>query len=379
MCPSTPSAIMSTTWGLDAQLESRVKAGLSAAANLEKLAVRIEGQVASACGGLAKDLGATDAQLTPKEPGPGKRAEAACSVAAGLLGEYKAKVQGTLSVRAQPPRCSASMDAMADCAARCDANVQPGQVDVRCEGGELSGRCGGQCQGTCTVEGGARCEGSCSGQCTGACDAGFSGRCDGACEGKCDGQTASGKCAGTCEGKCGGGASGSCSGTCKGQCSAACEMQASGQCEGTCTGQCSVEMEAPKCTGNVEPPRMSAECEANCDAEVSANVECTPGRVDVSIQGADAQAAARLRTALSNNLPQLLEVTVGLRGAAEEVVGSVQTSLQGLQAVVQSGAEAALKVGPCVAAALQAQARATATINVSIEASASASASANAG
>jgi hypothetical protein len=139
-------------------------------------------------------------------------------------------------------------------------------------------------------------------------------------------------------------------------------------------------MKAPSCTGKVTPPQMSAECKANCDAKVSAKVECTPPSVDIVMAGsADVQAAAKLKGALQKNLPLLLKVTMGMKGHVESAAASVKASLDGVSAAVQSGAEAALKVGPCIAAAVQAQAEASASINVSFKASASASASASGG
>src|SRR4030095_14207376 len=111
----------------------------------------------------------------------------------------KAKASGKLAVEVVPPKCSASMSAMADCAASCDANIKPGEAKVSCEGGEISGKCEGQCKGTCTVEAGAKCEGSCGGTCEGSCEANFTGKCDGKCNGKCDGKESKAACAGTCD------------------------------------------------------------------------------------------------------------------------------------------------------------------------------------
>src|SRR5262245_33719671 len=88
-CPSSPDDIMKASWGLDAKLEGRVKAGLSAAASMGEIAAKVEGDVTAACTGLAKDLGASDADLAPKEQGPGKKAEAACGAAAKLIGDLK--------------------------------------------------------------------------------------------------------------------------------------------------------------------------------------------------------------------------------------------------------------------------------------------------
>lgn len=380
-CPTDASAIMQANFGLKADMEAKVKAGLAASANLQKLAGQIEADVSGACGQLAKDLGASDEDIAPAEDGPGKKAEAACNAAVKLIGEFKAKASGSIKVDVKPPKCSASMSAMADCAAECDANIEPGSAEVNCEGGEISGECGGTCEGTCTVEAGAECTGSCGGTCEGSCSAEFSGTCSGNCTGKCDGNDVDGaECAGTCEGKCEGGGSGTCGGECGGKCDVACEASASGECSGTCSGSCDVKMEAPKCSGEIKPPEMSAECEANCDAKVSGEVECTPASVKVKIAGAaDAEASSKLVAALEANLPALLKVTLGMKGRIESAVASVGATVEGLQAVVKGGADAALKVGACVAAAVKAQVDASASINVSVSASASASGEAGAG
>jgi hypothetical protein len=382
-CPANiadAQAIMSANFGLEGELEGKVKAALAAGANLQAIAADVEAEVVTACSGLAKDLGAKDDDLKPKEDGPGKKAEAACNLATKLIGEFKAKAKGKVVVDVKPPKCEASMEASVDCAAKCDATVKPGEVKASCEGGELSGQCDAKCEGKCTVEAAAACEGSCSGECKGECSAEISGKCDGTCEGKCDGKNATGKCAGTCEGKCKGKAEAQCNGTCKGSCSASCEMQAKGECKGTCSGKCSVEMKAPKCSGTVKPPEMSAECKANCDAEVNGKAECKPATVFVKIEGAaDAEAGMKLKAALTKNLPSLLKVSMGMKGKLEGITGSVKAAAEGAQAAVSSGGAAALKVGGCFASSLKAQADASVSINVSVKASASASGSASAG
>lgn len=383
-CPAdttNASAIMKANFGLKADVEGKVKAALSAGAALQEIAGQIEGDVALACGNLAKDLGASDDDVKPKEEGPGKKAEAACNVAVKLVGEFKAKASGSIKVDVKPPKCSASMDAMAECAGSCDAKVSGPSAEVKCEGGEISGSCEAECKGSCQMEAGASCTGTCSGECSGSCEAGFSGTCGGNCDGKCDGKDSKGaKCAGKCEGKCAGEGKGSCTGTCGGKCSASCEAKASGKCEGTCSGECSVKMKAPKCSGEVKPPEMSADCKASCDAQVSGKVECTPASVKVSIAGAaDATASGKLVAAIEKNLPALLKVTIGMKGRLEAVVGQVKASIEGLQAVVKGGADVAMKIGACVAASLKATIDASVSINVSVKASASASGSASAG
>jgi hypothetical protein len=368
---------MSANFGLEGELEGKVKAALAAGARLQGLAAEVEAEVATACGNLAADLGA---EVPSAEDGPGKKAEAACKAASDAIASLKAKASGSLSVDVKPPQCSASMNAMADCAASCDAKLEPGSVEVQCEGGEISGACEGECSGSCTVEAGAQCEGSCGGKCQGECKGEVSGKCEGTCEGKCDGKDTKGECAGVCEGKCNGKADAACNGSCEGSCTAKCQMDAKSECGGTCSGTCSVEFKEPKCSGEVKPPEMSAECKANCDAEISAKLDCTPASVVVKLEGAaDAEAASKLRAALEANLPALLKVTLGMKGRLDEVMGSVQASLEGASAAVKGGGGAALKVAGCFASSIEAQAKASASINVSVQASASASAEAGAG
>ncbi len=380
-CPESAEAAMKADFGLEAKMEGKVKAALAAGAALKDLAAELEADVALACGELAKDLGASDDDIEPKEEGPGKKAEAACQAAVKVLGEVKAKASGKLQVKVVPPKCSASMNAMAECAGSCDATVKPGEAKVKCEGGKISGKCEGSCQGSCTVEAGAKCSGSCSASCEGKCEGKFSGKCEGKCNGKCDGaSTSGGACSGTCDGTCEGEAEGSCAGTCKGSCSAQCEMKGQATCEGSCEGGCSVEIKEPKCSGEVKPPEMSAECKASCDAQVSGKVECVPAQVRVSITGAaDAQAAVKLKAALIKNMPALLKVTLGMKAKVERAVANVKATLDGVKAVVTGGGEAALKVGGCIAASIKAQAEASVSINVSVKASASASGSAGTG
>lgn len=383
-CPANvadASAIMSANFGLAADLEAKTKGSLAAGADLQKIAADLEADVQAACSNLAKDLGATDADLVPKVDGPGKRAEAACNAAVKIMGEAKAKAGGKIRVDAKPPVCRASINAMADCAGQCDATIKPGEAKVTCEGGKLSGKCDAKCEGTCDVEAGAKCEGTCGGTCKGECSAEISGKCDGTCNGKCDGKDSKAKCAGLCEGKCTGGkVDAACKGECKGECSATCTMQAKGECKGTCSGSCSAEFKEPKCSGEVKPPEMSAECKAHCNAQVNGNVECKPAVVSVHAEGsADAAAAAKVKAAFEKNLPALLKVTMGMKGRLDGIQASVKNSLEGAKSVVTANADAALKVGACFAASMKAQAEASVQINVTVKASASASGSATAG
>jgi len=371
-CPNLASASaiarvnFANEFKLKAADAARIEAALTAAAEIDRISGEIEAELKAACGKLARDLGA---------PVKGNSAEAACKAAAGAISQLKAQARGKLTLDVTPPKCTASMDAMADCAAKCDASIKPGKVDVECKKGELSGRCDAQCQGSCTVEAGASCEGTCHGECT----AGFSGQCGGDCEGKCDGQSTNGRasCDGKCEGKCYASGKGECSGSCKGEC----KLKAAAECKGTCTGGCSVKMKAPKCTGEVEPPKMSAECKAKCEAKVSADVKCTPAQVRVTIKGAaDAKAAQKLVAALRANLPAILKVAIGMEGKLVRLAGNVRAVVKGVQgsldAMFEGSAQAGARLATCVAAPFKAALDASAKIKVNVQVSAEVHASA---
>jgi hypothetical protein len=196
---------------------------------------------------------------------------------------------------------------------------------------------------------------------------------------------ANGQCGGTCDGKC----DAKIEGKCDGSCSGGCEMQAGGKCEGTCTGDCSVKMEAPKCTGKITPPEMSADCKAHCDAQASAKVECTPASVGVEVVGsADAQASATYKAALEKNLPLVLKIAIGMKDRAIALAGEVKAVADGgmsmvgeLKSSVSDPAKAAMagQLVACVTApfkgAIDAAGSLQANVNVSVDVKASASAS----
>ncbi len=360
-------------FGFDAEGAAKVKGAMTAGVEIKGLADSIEADLKGACGKLASDLGAKP---------DGDSAEAACKAAAKAIGDFKAKAGGSFKLDIVAPKCSASMDAMADCAGKCDANVKGPSAEVKCEGGEISGKCGGECKGSCSVEGGAKCDGSCGG----TCDAEMSGTCEGKCDGKCDGKKSTGECKGKCEGKCDGNVKGECKGTCKGSC----ELKAGAKCGGECTGSCSVKMEAPKCSGEVKPPEMSADCKASCDAQVSGKLECTPAKVTLKATGAaDAAAADKLVAAIDANLPAVLKVAIGMKDNVIKTAGNVKAVIEGVQGgitgMVKGGPAMTAKVGLCIAAPFKgyidaaASIQANVNVSVNVQASASASGSAKAG
>lgn len=241
---------------------------------------------------------------------------------AAIQAEIAANVEGELTVDYQPARCEASIDvaveAQANCEAKagCDVALDPGEVDVACEG-TCTGGCTGECTGelSCAVEAPSI---TCMGQCEGACNLEAGGTCSGTCRGECDGaceiQDANGNCAGTCEGTCTGTCELTVAAECEGTCSGTCLVdQGSAECtaEASCRGSCDAQCEG-SCEGTVRPPSIAADCDASADcqasasAQASASLECTPPQIDVAFTyaanvDAEAQAAfsakiAELRT-----------------------------------------------------------------------------------
>ncbi len=375
-CPDVSSvqAIAKVDWaaefGIDASVGAKLKSGVMAAVSMDGFAKKLDADLKVACGGLATDLGAGGNFASGK---------AACDAAMKAMVDIKGKLGGgfKIALDVQPPHCAASLDAMADCAAECDASLEPGSVKVECEPGKLSGTCEAECSGSCEMSASAKCEGTCSG----SCSAKFKGSCAGECTGKCDGKKVEGA---ACEGKCKGSCSAGAEGSCGGQCSGSCEMAAAAKCEGTCRGDCSVEMKAPKCEGEMKPPKASAECEAHCDAQVQAEVECTPPRIAVRIDGAaNAELAAKYKAALEANLPAIINIAVGMKDQALSIAGDAKAVVEGVNAAVgQLKASPAIgaRITACVAApfkgAIDAAASVKANVNVSVEVKASASASA---
>ena len=386
-CPdlTKPEAILAfdfaSNFKISAQAGAKLKAATAAAVELKGFADQIDADLKAGCGGLAKDLGAGS---------DFKDGKSACEAAIKAIGDAKAKVGAGLkiSLNVKPPRCQADLAVYGDCAGKCDASVSGGSAKVECEPGKLSGKCDANCEGSCDMSAGGKCEGTCNG----SCDAEVKGSCSGKCNGKCDGKDSKGvACSGSCEGKCEGG---TVQGECKGKCGGDCKLKASAKCEGTCTGKCTVEMKAPKCTGEVTPPKMSADCKAHCDASVSAKMECTPAQVGVVASGgADVKALENLKVALEKNLPLILKVAVGMGERAGKMAANGKAVIEGtLSSFAEiggsggGGASAALTVGQLTAClgdpfkgAIGAAGSLQANVSVSVNVSASASGSAGGG
>ncbi len=376
-CPDTNSAeaIADFDWAskfkLEAKASAKLKAGLGAIALTNQMAAEIDGELKVACTGLANDLGVS---------GKFDNAQAACGAAQKAMADARAKLGAVrITLQVTEPHCSVKASVMADCSGKCDATIKPGSAELKCEGGKLQGECSGKCEGSCEASGAM----ACSGECSGKCDAEIKGTCGGTCNGKCDGAPSSASCAGVCEGKC----DAEIKGTCKGKCGGKCEMSASAQCSGTCTGKCDVEMKAPRCTGKVTPPEMTAECKAKCNAEVDAKAECTPPHIALGISGGDAKLVAGYRVAIEKNLPVIIKVAFGTGKRAIAMAGDVEQMAGGLEASLKASADTAsfARLAACIAAPIKktadaaASLKASAKVSVNVQASASASGSAGGG
>lgn len=299
----------------------------------------------NACRSMGERLEMSPAELQGEGP---EGTRTVCNAVAAKVREEMEAIRAETAtmrteLRAQPPRCEASFEAYAECAAECDVDVQPGQLEIQCEGGEIRGGCSGSCTGQCAVDVDARCTGTCEGSCEGTCSARAE---DGSCAGRCDG---------TCHGRC--------------------VAQASAQCTGECRGQCSVEWERPYCTTDYQPAQVDAECNASCNARVQASMECTPGRVELVVTGGPTGETAarveRLREAAAEGISQLGVV----RARMERLRETGAVVLRHIQRLPDNVRALGVAAGACAVAAgtdlQQSLASTTVTFEVSVSVSAS--------
>jgi hypothetical protein len=221
------------------------------------------------------------------------------AVIAAIEADVQANASGGLTINYAPPHCEANVsvavEAQAKCEAKaeCEVTVDPGSVEVECEG-----TCQGSCEGTCTggfecdVRGGATCEGECKGSCELEAAAVCNGTCHGDCSGSCSAYNNNNECAGKCDGECTGTCElavaaeceGTCTGTCKVEAEVDCDgepLKCSGKCDGTCSGSCTGSATPPSVEGECE---ASAECRAQAKAQASASVECSPPSLEVGFE-----------------------------------------------------------------------------------------------
>ncbi len=277
-------------WKLEGQANINYGALMQAMADFSATATAMASDVSNACQAIATDLGEDPNAV--KETRADVRAKAWCDRAIAKIQERAG--QANFNLDYQPPQCTVNATLQASCEGRCSANVAcevtPAQVILRCDPGELSGKCEGTCE--------ARCEGS----------ANLAVACEGTCQGTCEGA-----CQGNCSNTLGNECNGRCDGECTGKCRGTCDVSASAgvACEGQCTGGCSVEVKAPKCKGDLKPPsaecNVEADCNASCQASASAKVDCTEPSLTIEASAGLPDVIATL----SVNLPKLLLVAEG--------------------------------------------------------------------
>ncbi|MBX7080955.1 MAG: hypothetical protein K1X88_17280 [Nannocystaceae bacterium] len=245
------------------------------------------------------------------------------AVKGAIQAKLSASVEGSLSIKYDPPKCEADLEVTAKAAAECDVEADPGMIEAKCEGScevsadvaadcsamgtlECEGtapnfECSGSCTGSCQLEVAAACEGSCNGTCQGNCSACAGGACE------TDGMGFVTNCAGSCDAMCQGEckleAGGSCGGRCEGSCKynpgmAMCEAGATAKCDVSAMAEAKCE---GKCEGEVTPPMVKAECQAQVEAKAEAKIECRPPSLSIGFQfkaGLDADAQAEFKAFL---------------------------------------------------------------------------------
>ena len=310
----------------------KVEAFIAASSAFAGASVELQAGLLNACRQIGHELAIPDSELGAGDSPEALRA--ACSRVSTQLRADLADIRAAAGVRVevvtQLPRCEVSVDAYGRCAAECDASYTPGSAEVTCEGGELRGGCSAQCTGRCAVE--------------------VSGACEGVCEGACEGSSSSG---------------GSCGGVCRGRCVA----RATGTCGGECRGGCSVAFTAPRCTGHVVPPRVNADCRAACDARLSAEASCAPGRAELNITGNVGsnlqEKVARVQAALHGGFAQVLLLHSRVEQAASAGAAVVRSAQDLPGALGAVGAQ----VTACAGVATSGLVSAVGSINVSMQVS----------
>lgn len=280
-----------------------IDAFFGAVLTVESKTLAVEGELKATLGQMAAIVGAqVDANAS---------LDAMASAVVTGFAELKGNIDGGIALKYAAPKCSVSVNATLEAKAKCEGEVSPGKVDVACKGecvadanveapscdGEVSCsgtapsfECEGECTGACELTAG----GECSGSCEGSCNLEVAGKCDGECKGSTD---AGGNCTGECELRAGA----KCEGTCTGRCNLEAAAECSGQCRGECTwnpgtAECNGRVSCTpgsanasvmcngECKGEVEPPKVKAECEASVKAEAEMSAECTPPSISLDYE-----------------------------------------------------------------------------------------------
>lgn len=345
---------------------AKVETFMLATARFTRAAADLDGSLKESCQAMGRELG-----LGTLSGDTRSVCDAAGNKLRDELQGLRAEASLRIEVAASPPICEVSVNAYAGCYGECQVDVDPGEVSLECEGGEIVGQCSAECTGSCSVE----IEGQCTGSCQGTCQAGCTGVCEGVCEGECSATGPDGQCNGTCSGTC----HGSCSAGCEGSCEGECRVSGQASCEGECSGGCSVEYTEPRCTGTVRAPSVSAECQASCEASLEAEVECQPGRVEVVIVGEIgedlSERVQRVRGALQAGWGQILVTGEKLQRLRRtgRALADATGNLRG------TGRALGLEAVSCITEAAAILPASAASVTVSVEVQVSVSASASAG
>jgi hypothetical protein len=354
-CGEDPLGAVGNACGLECGTIAQGSASISGVASVDAFfssVAKFEGTANGVSAAIEAELGAIKADF-------GIAADA--NLATELEGQIEANVSGSLSIVAEPARCTVDASATIEAQAKCDVSVDPGMASVQCMGScevEASANveCGADVDVQCTfTQPAAECTGTCSGSCEveltaeAACD----GTCTGTCSGECSAysDSAGTQCAGKCDGMC----MGSCkavlegSATCEGECEGECTATApDGNCEGAVRAECKGEANAMveckgKCSGEFVPPMAKAECQASAKAEAKMNVECSPPRLEISyVLNAEAEANAQLRfVAAVENLKFRLPRLLAALAKAELVVDAGAGLAADAGGAVKGGVEAA--------------------------------------
>jgi modification target Cys-rich repeat protein len=324
---------------------------MQATADFAGTATTAAADVGAACQAIAIDLGADPQSVKLTEQAT--RTAAWCDVA---VKQINAVLGENVTVIAQPPSCSFNASVQSRCEAKCTVDetcaAELANVELRCDAGEISGKCRADCNGTC--------EGS----------ANLAVQCDGICKGTCEGTCEGGSCSNPGQGnEC----RGSCEGTCKGSCRGSCDIASGAKvtCTGDCTGGCSIAVTAPKCKGELKPPSAKcqgrAECAGSCRASANAKAECTEPSVVVKFSGTSTIDTDLAVASLQLNLPKIVAAA---RGKITLLAANADELLMTTNLFVSNAKNLSVKAGLCALPAGDALTHAGANLTATVTASA---------
>src|SRR6478735_6330358 len=332
-------------FGVDASIKGTFSAFASAASDLSAVGTGSISDITTACRNIALDLGA-DADDPAGQKSGVDGMKAWCTLASGQISANfgaSGKLAGSISAKFEPPKCTASLTAQANCQAQCDVSAM---CDIKanpptCTGGTLTVECGGSCTASGSAD--VACTGSCSGKCSGSCKASGGVKVD--CKGKCEGTCTAGAAGGATEKGTGIQADGRCDGQCDGTCTLdadAPKIECTGQCDGHCDATCKGTADLKvKCDGKCDAEATPLKCEGGkLEGGCSAKAECTPPSVAIVAKAngsLDAEGKVQYETAIASleaNLPKIL-IVLKARGTA--FADSIQAAVKAGLDITGSG------------------------------------------